>query len=96
MQNETETRMLVASMREQTQLHPEDASAWYNLGVAHDMIGETEEAITAYHAAIKHNPEYVAAHFNLGCSLLETGAPEQALIEFEQVTKLWSLNQNSI
>ena len=43
MQNETETSMLIESMREQTQLQPEDATAWYNLGVAHDMVGETED-----------------------------------------------------
>ena len=88
MQNEDQIRILVESLREETQRHPEDSTLWYNLGVAQGMLGASEEAIAAFRTAIQHNPEDVASHFNLGCSLLETGAPQEALIEFEEVTKL--------
>ena len=54
MQNETEARILVESMREQTQRHPDNPASWYNLGVAQGMLGARKEAIPAYRTAIEH------------------------------------------
>ena len=88
MQNENVIRILIESLREKTQHHPDDSVSWYNLGVAHDMIGEAEASIAYYRIAIKHDPKYVLPRFNLGCTLLKMGAAQVALDEFLALTKV--------
>ena len=44
---------------------PNKARAWNNLGFAYQMAGRTQDAVRAYCATIRLNPEHVKAHNNL-------------------------------
>lgn len=57
------------------------ANALNYLGLAHHRAGQTEAATRAYRAAINEDLNLVAARFNLGCLLLETGDFDEAARE---------------
>ncbi len=44
---------------------PLDATAYFELGVAYLALGRHEDEVEAYQEAIKLNPKYTAAHYNL-------------------------------
>lgn len=46
---------------------------WFNLGVVAQKSGRTDDAVRAYHEAIRLNPRYLEAHINLGNALKERG-----------------------
>ena len=48
------------------QLDPQDAEAYYNLGVILRELGKLEEAEKSYRKAILLKPDYAEAHSNLG------------------------------
>jgi tetratricopeptide (TPR) repeat protein len=58
-----EVELAEAKYREALRIHPEDASAWYNLGVLLRVTGRREEAIDAFeHAARdKQHPDAARA-----------------------------------
>ncbi len=51
------------------------------------QAGRIEEAITAYRAFLKLEPEHVEARSNLGAALSHTGRYEEAIAEYEQALK---------
>lgn len=48
-----------------TAKHPNDALSWSNLGLAHGDLQETEKSIKAYEQALKADPAYFDANYNL-------------------------------
>jgi len=48
-----------------------NAVVWDYLGVAYHHAGELDAAAGAYQTALRLNKDLVAAHYNLGCALLE-------------------------
>ncbi|MDG2306062.1 MAG: tetratricopeptide repeat protein [Candidatus Binatia bacterium] len=75
-------------MREQVESAPDDPWAHYNLGVAYDQVGQTEEALAAFGQALALNPEMMEARFNQGVGLLELGRNEDARGNLEAVTQI--------
>ena len=57
--------------------------AHYNLGIALQDHGETDQAITHYRQAIELRPGYVEAHYNLGRLLAEKGEFNDAISHYE-------------
>ena len=57
--------------------------AHYNLGIALQDHGETDQAITHYHQAIELRPGYAEAHYNLGRLLAEKGEFNDAITHYE-------------
>jgi protein O-mannosyl-transferase len=57
--------------------------AHYNLGVALQDHGETDQAITHYRQAIELRPGYAEAHYNLGRLLAEKGEFNDAIKHYE-------------
>jgi tetratricopeptide (TPR) repeat protein len=57
----------ISLWRQSIKYDPDFAVAHYNLGVAYDIEGNTEDAVFRYQKAISLNPELIgaAAHFNL-------------------------------
>jgi tetratricopeptide (TPR) repeat protein len=49
-----------------TRAFPQDASAWYNLGLAYGKLGQTDQAINAYRQSLRISPEDADAWHNLG------------------------------
>lgn len=57
--------------------------AHYNLGVALDDHGRSDEAIGEYQAALEIRPDYSRAHVNLGLDLDKSGRTDDAMREYQ-------------
>ena len=55
--------------RKVTELNPNYADGYNNLGVALKDQGKFEKAVNTYKKAISINPDYADAHYNLGLTL---------------------------
>jgi tetratricopeptide (TPR) repeat protein len=62
--------------------------AHVNLGVALDLQGLTEDALSEYRAAERINPDRYQIHYNLGVMLDKSGHPREALDEYRQAIRL--------
>ncbi len=70
--------------------YPEDAIAYYCLGVAYGRLKFTEDAITAFREAIKLKPDLAQAWYNLGVGYGDTGRTDDAIAAYKQAIKLKS------
>ncbi len=59
--------------------HPSDSRLQTDVGVAHDMLGQHEEAQSAYRQALESSPGLMAAQVDLGLSLALSNRAEQSL-----------------
>jgi tetratricopeptide (TPR) repeat protein len=50
--------------------------------------GKIEEAIAHYEQALRIDPDYVQAHYNLGLALERLGRTPEAIEHYQQVLKL--------
>jgi tetratricopeptide (TPR) repeat protein len=65
----------VRHFRRSIELFP-TGRAWGALGVSYRALGEWEEALTAFDAALALNPDFAGAHFRRAEALLATATPE--------------------
>lgn len=70
-----------------TKINPEDASAYYNLGLALLQTKQYAQAREAFDKAIELCPDLVAAYINLGCTFYAMGEYESALREFQKAVE---------
>jgi type IV pilus assembly protein PilF len=61
---------------------------YHNLGRTYDFLGQGDEAIREFQAAIRISPAYVEAHFGLGRVFFIAGRKEEARHAFERVIAL--------
>ena len=66
-------------------LYPEDADAYYNLGVLYGGLGHREAAAGEYRRALAINPADLGARNNLANILLNTGQINAAIQQYEQL-----------
>jgi tetratricopeptide (TPR) repeat protein len=75
------------------QSHPQtsnsDAQAAFTQGLAHFKQDEDEAAAEAFQQAIKLDPEYAEAHFNLGLTYGSLGKKNEALEEYKSAVKIY-------
>jgi tetratricopeptide (TPR) repeat protein len=64
------------------------AGQWNNKGSSLDNLGRREEAILCYDAALRLDPNLVAAHLNKGIALFGAGRPSNALACYEKGLQL--------
>jgi tetratricopeptide (TPR) repeat protein len=62
--------------------------AHYNLGIALNDQGKTDEAIAHYQRAIKLRPSYAEAHYNLGRLLAQKGQLGDAVTHYEKALEI--------
>ena len=62
---------------------PENARAFYNLGVAQYTAGESVAARASYEEALRLKPDYAEVHYNLANALLTAGQSAQAVPHYE-------------
>ncbi len=71
-----------------TQVKPDFARAWNNLGVSRVRLGRRAEARDAYRRAIAIDPKFPSPRLNLGALLLEAGEVEAAAEQLEEASRL--------
>lgn len=67
---------------------PNNARGHYNLGWALAQEGSIDEAMIAYHEAIRLQPDHVEAHNNLGQILAQSGEFDQSAHEFREALRI--------
>jgi lipoprotein NlpI len=70
------------------QLHPSDAQAFNNRGVAYRAKGENERAIADYDEAIRLNPSFATASYNRGIVYRTKGDNDRAIADYDQAIRL--------
>jgi tetratricopeptide (TPR) repeat protein len=76
------------SVREALAIDPKHHLAHYAKGFSHRARGEHEEALAAFTAAVRHNPDFPHAHAQRGAELLYLGRPKEAISEVQKAIKL--------
>jgi thioredoxin-like negative regulator of GroEL len=71
-----------------TKAQPNDAIAWFSLGIAYGNSGQTAQAIEAYQQALRIDPEDAKAWYGLGITYGESGQTAQAIEAFQQVLRI--------
>jgi tetratricopeptide (TPR) repeat protein len=78
----------VSHFRTVTELRPESAQAFFNLGTAHMRGGQLELAIAELRRSVELDPNYVAARINLGNILAAQGAFDEAIVHYRRALAL--------
>ncbi|MFA5292379.1 MAG: tetratricopeptide repeat protein [Phycisphaerae bacterium] len=73
----------LAYFQKATEENPDDAEAYYNLGVTYGSLGRYQDAIEAYKQAIRIKPDYAKAHNMLGVTYFAIGDNGAALEEYK-------------
>jgi len=73
--------------RDTVEKNPQAWMAFNNLGNALGAAGKTDEAMQAYNAAIKINPDFPDAHSNLGNALVGQKKLDEAIEHFKKAIK---------
>jgi tetratricopeptide (TPR) repeat protein len=76
------------SVQEALAIDPKHHLAHYAKGFSHRARGQHKEALAAFTAAIRHNPDFPHAHAQRGAELLYLGRPKAAISEVEKAIKL--------
>jgi tetratricopeptide (TPR) repeat protein len=64
------------------------ASCHCNLGLAHEALGQWQEAVTNYHQALRLKPDFAAAYFNLANARRMQGDLDEAIGHYQQALRL--------
>jgi tetratricopeptide (TPR) repeat protein len=67
---------------------PDDANVWAALAETHARVGDTEASVTAYKRATALAPDFGAAHFGYGTSLMQLGRGSEAVAAWKQALAL--------
>lgn len=78
----------VPLLEQAVKLLPANAQAWNHLGLARHGAGQLEAAAEAYQQAVNLDRNLAAAHYNLGCLLLDLNKPAEAVRELNTFTGL--------
>jgi len=80
----TDPEELVAALQQVVEENPNDPQAHYNLGVALDEVGRSEDAVTEYQATIRLDPNYFLALYNLDNYLFHSQQFDEAIEMFNR------------
>ena len=80
----------VAKSKLSTMLSHQEAVAYYKQGLNKAALGQYEEAISDYNAAIQLRPDYVHAYYNRGLAKVQLGQYEEAISDYDTTIDLKS------
>jgi tetratricopeptide (TPR) repeat protein len=69
-------------------LESTDATTYNDIGVAHAHLDEQVDAVAAYEKAMKLNPDYTEAEFNLGTAYMAMGNTDEAIRFFIETIRM--------
>jgi tetratricopeptide (TPR) repeat protein len=72
-------------------LESQDADEWLKIGNAHALLGQLEEALTAYQTALQIKPDKSAAYTNIGVVYYQSGKFDEAV---QQMQKALAIDPN--
>lgn len=75
--------LLLLEKRASVASNPASPDAWLDAGAAAALLGHHKEASGYFRQALRHDPELVAAHLNLGYTLLAQGIYEEGWPQLE-------------
>lgn len=75
---------------ETVRINPGYATAYNNIGIAHEELGNGAEGIKAYRIALRIAPTYVEAHYNLALAYYGQGNMGLALAEYQILKRISS------
>src|SRR5437868_9541418 len=58
--------------------HPDNYTAWFDLGFVNNALGRTEDSIAAYRKSVAAKPDVFESNLNLGLMLAKAGQPDAA------------------
>jgi Flp pilus assembly protein TadD len=67
---------------------PDDPEALHIQAQLQFRLGNASQSVPVWHACIRRDPSFVAAHFGLGCAAVERGDYEEATQRFRRVVAL--------
>jgi len=71
-----------------TQVAPDSAKAWHDLGSVYYGLGDIQAAMTSYQIALTNDPNDHESHYELGMLFRELQEPEAAIAHLEQAVEL--------
>ena len=69
-------------------VHPDDAGLWGLLGAIYGMLNNPGQAEWCAREAVRCEPGYATAHYNLGLALRLQGRAHEAILSLEQAVRL--------
>ena len=75
----------ITCYKKATELDPDFASAYYNLGIIYAAQGMLDEAVSAYKKVLTIKPDYYAARNNLATAYIKIRMFDEAITELKQV-----------
>jgi predicted O-linked N-acetylglucosamine transferase (SPINDLY family) len=78
----------LSALQKATELLPDDADAFSNLGIVLTNLGHLDEAVTSCRRALKIKPDDVRAYNSLGNALKELGQLDDAVASYRKAVKL--------
>lgn len=82
--NRGEFPAAIQKLRQATELLKKDPRSWNLLALAYHRSGKAKEAEQAYRKSLTLNSDFAAAHYNLGCLLLENERFAEAATQFRR------------
>ena len=76
------------ALQRYTELEPDDANAWYNMGNAYAEKGEYDEAISCYRKAVEIKPDKHEAWNNMGNAYAEKGEYDEAISCYRKAVEI--------
>jgi tetratricopeptide (TPR) repeat protein len=77
-------REAIPPLTQVTELTPSFPGAWFQLGVCHRQLGDTEKALAFYEKSLELDPADTNSAYNAGLILFETNRIDDALARFEK------------
>jgi len=75
--------------------HPDDADAWYHLGLALDSQGLIGRSRSAFEEVVRLRPDFAEAHAKLAFALIVSDEPQKALATAQRALELGDLSPES-
>ncbi len=69
-------------------IDPDHRDGHYNMAIALDAVGKTDEAVSHYRSAIRIDPAFPEAHINLGNIFARQGRVHEAVAEYRKALRI--------